>query len=345
MSKIRWTQWRQKLEQGRDPCLGVKDSTHYLDQSKSTHVHCMMSLKLRLISRYKSGNILGIDVASGLAVNALSIEKGHHVLDLCCAPGAKLAYMCKILEDNQVTIGDAISHNLRRMRMGTVTGVDIAEHRLCTCRALIKKYRLQNARLFLIDGTQFSHGAPETQNSSIKRTVKPFHESKLLRSHAFKTELYDRVLVDAECTHDGSISHLLKYVNEQSADGLWNWEKFCASGLDPERLANLRDLQRNLLQNGYSMLKPDGILVYSTCSLSRFQNEDVVDWFLSKNPDAVLDNIPDREILPRTRTLETSNSLTTERTIKFNACNLTDANGEEWWTSGLFIARILKKVE
>lgn len=38
------------------------------------------------------------------------------------------------------------------------------------------------------------------------------------------------------------------------------------------------------------MLKSDGLLIYSTCSLSRAQNEDIVERFLSEHPDAAIFN-------------------------------------------------------
>lgn len=40
---------------------------------------------------------------------------------------------------------------------GTVTGVDVAGHRLAACRTLLQKYALgDRCRLFVGDGTQFS---------------------------------------------------------------------------------------------------------------------------------------------------------------------------------------------
>lgn len=33
-----------------------------------------------------------------------------------------------------------------------------------------------------------------------------------------KEELYDRVLVDAECTHEGSLKHLKKFINTQKKE-------------------------------------------------------------------------------------------------------------------------------
>eukprot|EP00049_Salpingoeca_infusionum_P013744 m.256398 g.256398 ORF g.256398 m.256398 type:complete len:312 (+) comp15519_c0_seq7:773-1708(+) len=93
--------------------------------------------------------------------------------------------------------------------------------------------------------------------------------------------LYDRVLVDAECTHDGSIKHIAKYDK-------WGWETFEKRFFDPERISTLQTLQRNLIQRGFDLLKPGGRLVYSTCSFARRQNEDIVSWFLSQNQKAEL---------------------------------------------------------
>eukprot|EP01018_Ginkgo_biloba_P030677 Gb_05650 [translate_table: standard] len=45
-------------------------------------------------------------------------------------------------------------------------------------------------------------------------------------------------------------------------------------------------MQLQLLSNGFRLLKTGGTLVYSTCSLTTAQNEDVLEQFLSKNPDA-----------------------------------------------------------
>lgn len=53
--------------------------------------------------------------------------------------------------------------------------------------------------------------------------------------------LFDRVLVDAECTHDGSAKHLAKFGTQ------WGWESFERRVLDEGRLDGLEALQRGLL--------------------------------------------------------------------------------------------------
>ena len=95
---------------------------------------------------------------------------------------------------------------------------------------------------------------------------------------------YDRVLVDAECTHDGSIKHLAKFE-------LWGWDTFEARFLSADRLSALVELQRGLLAAGFRALKPGGTLVYSTCSFARAQNEDLVGAFLASEQRARLEPI------------------------------------------------------
>ncbi|GJZ05171.1 bacterial Fmu (Sun)/eukaryotic nucleolar NOL1/Nop2p [Tanacetum coccineum] len=67
-----------------------------------------------------------------------------------------------------------------------------------------------------------------------------------------------QVLVDAECTHDGSIKHIQKFENR-------GWTTLERRVLDAERTDDLTVLQFRLLTNGFNLLKVGGYLVYSTC--------------------------------------------------------------------------------
>ncbi|XP_058009128.1 uncharacterized protein LOC110643230 isoform X2 [Hevea brasiliensis] len=259
---------------------------------------------------YKEGKIYGIDAASGAAVLALNISRGDHVLDLCAAPGS-------------------------------VTGVDIARHRLAACRTMLQKYALgDRCRLFVADGTTFSL-IPVTEHSNSRScesgcqekedtfkewtSRRPWKERKKASkatkhaASAFvaesdrpelifygrnsgvlgisKSELYqivcscevlscgyDKVLVDAECTHDGSIRHIQKFEH-------WGWDTLHQRVLNAERTDSLTNLQFKLLTNGFKLLRLGGLLVYSTCSLTVSQNEDVVERFLKENASAELQEI------------------------------------------------------
>ncbi len=90
---------------------------------------------------------------------------------------------------------------------------------------------------------------------------------------------YDFVIVDAECSHDGSMKHIEKYRTKWGLSQLDSKMPWCQS---PEALQRLVNLQRALLRNAYSFLKPGGTLVYSTCSFCRCQNEDIVEEFIAE---------------------------------------------------------------
>ncbi|POM72217.1 Hypothetical protein PHPALM_11107, partial [Phytophthora palmivora] len=111
-----------------------------------------VSAPLARVDLYKDGQVYGIDISSGYAVTLLNIQPGEHVLDLCCAPGAKLTMIADLLQ-------------LR----GSVTGVDFSRSRLGACKQLVHKYQLFQAddtkwrcRLFHADGRTFNVG-PKTE--------------------------------------------------------------------------------------------------------------------------------------------------------------------------------------
>ncbi|MBW2972137.1 hypothetical protein KY359_03820, partial [Candidatus Woesearchaeota archaeon] len=60
---------------------------------------------------------------------------------------------------------------------------------------------------------------------------------------------------------------------------------------NPKLASHLAKTQRALLRTGFSVLKPGGTLVYSTCTLEPEEDEGVVDWLLSKEQGAKLEEI------------------------------------------------------
>lgn len=81
---------------------------------------------------------------------------------------------------------------------------------------------------------------------------------------------YDKVLVDAPCSNDRS------------------W-LYCGSQQGEQRLkerAKLPALQAQLLRSALSAVRPGGVVVYSTCTLSSFENCAVVEAVLNECPEA-----------------------------------------------------------
>jgi 16S rRNA (cytosine967-C5)-methyltransferase len=94
------------------------------------------------------------------------------------------------------------------------------------------------------------------------------------------TARFDRVLIDAPCSNTG--------VMRRRVDLRWR--------IRPEELTRLQTTQLELLRKAASLLKPDGTLIYSTCSLEPEENENVVEQFLRENADFKLDY--QRALLP-----------------------------------------------
>ena len=134
----------------------------------------------------------------------------------------------------------------------------------------------------------------------------------LLQSGALPADAFDRVLLDAPCSGLGVI--------RRNPEAKWR--------LTPDDVSRLAATQKTMLKNAIRMLKPGGVLVYSTCSTTREENEDVVADFLSRHPHCVLENL--NEIFPDYRELFTEDGM-------FRAWP------HRYGMDGFFAARIRKK--
>src|SRR6476620_10987169 len=94
---------------------------------------------------------------------------------------------------------------------------------------------------------------------------------------------FDRVLVDVPCTNTG--------VMRRRIDVRWR--------LQPEDFSRMSNEQLIILRAIFRLLKPGGILVYSTCSLEREENEQIVCRLLAERPVLALetekDSLPFRD--------------------------------------------------
>ncbi|HET6161158.1 MAG TPA: RsmB/NOP family class I SAM-dependent RNA methyltransferase [Dongiaceae bacterium] len=88
---------------------------------------------------------------------------------------------------------------------------------------------------------------------------------------------FDRVLVDAPCTGTGTW--------RRNPDAKWK--------LTPEDLEELSEVQHNILDSAWRLVKPGGRLVYATCSLLAEENEAQVEAFLTAHADFKLVPIVD----------------------------------------------------
>ena len=92
---------------------------------------------------------------------------------------------------------------------------------------------------------------------------------------------FDYVLVDAPCSGTG--------LYRKKPDIKWN--------KDLEDIKSLAEIQLEILDKAKDYVKDGGELLYSTCSLSKIENEDVVNKFLENNKNFKIKKLRDREVL------------------------------------------------
>ena len=82
----------------------------------------------------------------------------------------------------------------------------------------------------------------------------------------FKDEnfLFDKILLDAPCSGEGTIRSTPRTLE------MWN----------PKTIENLSKLQKSLIASAIEILKPNGELVYSTCTHAPEEDEEIVDFAL-----------------------------------------------------------------
>lgn len=268
---------------------------------------------------YKAQGLFPMDAASAIAVHALDLSSAAplRVLDLCCSPGSKLMLIAEQLH-----------------KESSLVGVDISMDRLYVCRSLLEQwlqrlpadmprllvYRAdgqlfpRNATL-VVDSQYLSQAFAEDSSKGHKgrrnksaRAREAAHLLTAAQHLAGSDMLFDRVLVDTECTHDASYRHM-KFSSQSR-----KWPSRTPSGVaeeaqgvqqltmshnipctpsaeeEEEELSasklRLLGLQRQLLRNGFRQLAVGGVLVYSTCSADESQCEAAVRWLLEHEPSA-----------------------------------------------------------
>lgn len=91
----------------------------------------------------------------------------------------------------------------------------------------------------------------------------------------FPQESFDRVLVDAPCSGLGLMRRKpdIKYTK------------------NPEDFLKLPAIQLDILESCARVLKIEGIMTYSTCTLTRQENQGVVENFLAHHPEFILEEV------------------------------------------------------
>ena len=161
-----------------------------------------------------------MDAASVLPVEALNIQAGEKVVDLCAAPGGK-SLLCALKLKG--------------------TG-----HLISNDRSAARRARIHNI---------FDEYIPKTEQKNLSITSYDATKWSL-----YQKSQYDKVLLDAPCSSE---RHVLEDSKELS---LWA----------PGRTKAIAITQFAMLASALDIVKVGGTVVYSTCALSRLENDDII---------------------------------------------------------------------
>jgi len=136
---------------------------------------------------------------------------------------------------------------------------------------------------------------------------------------AADAEAFDRVLVDPPCSGLGTL--------QARPDLRWR--------VTPQAIAEMSSEQAAILAAGAHALRPGGVLVYSTCTISPTENERVIAAFLDSNPDFA----PDDPASEHSSLGQPTGSLAAARSAATAPAGLLTLPHRDH-TAGFFIARL-----
>ncbi|XP_077509339.1 tRNA (cytosine(72)-C(5))-methyltransferase NSUN6 isoform X2 [Amblyomma americanum] len=172
-----------------------------------------------------------------------------HILDP--RPGDTVLDMCAAPGGKTMHLATLMNNTVvftTHCPQGLVIALDRSENRVAKVRNNCERWQISCVRAFAHDANDFD---------------------SLLQQGPDIPDCFDRILLDAPCSALGGRPRL-SY--EQSAK---------AVGSYPPQ-------QRALLETAVRLLKPGGLLLYSTCSLSTAENEATVAWALHRFPQICL---------------------------------------------------------
>jgi tRNA (cytosine49-C5)-methyltransferase len=184
--------------------------------------------------------------------------------------------------------------------------------------------RMENSGLLIANEVKFGRVkilAANTERCGVMNMIMTRKDGIALCKR-FKDEniLFDKILLDAPCSGEGTIRSTPKTLE------MWN--------INTIKL--LSNLQKSLIASALEILKPNGELVYSTCTHAPEEDEEIVDYAL-KNFDVKIEKIE----LP----LKTSPGITKweekeyAEDVKYS-CRVYPQNAD---TEGFFLVKLRKK--
>jgi len=202
---------------------------------------------------YRRGFVEIQDLGSQLVLATAPVTAGTRWLDACAGAGGKSLQLARLVGDT-----------------GHVDATDIRPEILEELRDRAKRARLDNVRIVsspvIARSPQDDAATHLDRHGALQPSPSLWPTSRAPRDDM---PLYDGVLVDAPC----------------SGSGTWRRQPHLKWYAKPESIATFAKTQREILELNAPRVKPGGLLIYATCSLSHHENHDVAAAFLAAHPE------------------------------------------------------------
>ncbi|XP_018468113.2 uncharacterized protein LOC108839838 [Raphanus sativus] len=187
------------------------------------------------------GNMTRQEAVSMVPPLFLDVHPDHFVLDMCAAPGSKTFQLLEIIHE---------SAEPGSLPNGMVVANDVDYKR---SNLLIHQTKRTCTTNLIVTNNEGQHFPICNSKRALSIESDKYHAP-------IDQLLFDRVLCDVPCSGDGTL---------RKAPDIWRrWNSGSGNGL--------HSLQVVIAMRGLSLLKVDGRMVYSTCSMNPIEDEAVV---------------------------------------------------------------------
>ena len=204
---------------------------------------------------YKQGFLYIQNLSSMIPALVLDPKPDEKILDITAAPGSKATQIAAITKNK-----------------ATIVANDISRPRLYKMERILNDYGIPFQK------TQSNQIAGISEFLTLRASGSPNIPSFLItnlhgeRIWQYYPEYFDRTLVDVPCSMEGRIR-----CDDPKTYQDWSTKK----------IKQLSKLQKYLLRSAVAATRVGGTIVYSTCTLSPEENEEVIEWVVNKTPDAL----------------------------------------------------------
>ncbi len=204
-----------------------------------------------------------------------SVKNSHYISDCISIDDVRLARNHEILKSGMAEIQDEGSQIIACL-CDAKPGDNVVD--FCAGaggKTLALAASMQNqGRIIALDKhtKRLEHAKIRLRRAGVSNTFCNEITSKWIKRHKHWADI---VLVDAPC----------------SGTGVWRRNPDMRARFSEKDLEELTVLQAEILQRASSLVKPNGRLVYATCSVLREENETQVERFLANNPRFYRQNI------------------------------------------------------